>query len=95
MRYTEFFLYYQLNILTILLLYIYKIYIFYYMHRPKSAEIIQQTLSSFLKTPTITRWNSIYDRVKCLLKHKEKISTLCNNLAVAKLSFLNIEYLEQ
>ncbi|KAL4103994.1 hypothetical protein QTP88_019307 [Uroleucon formosanum] len=41
-------------------------------YRPKSAEIILQTLGHKLSRPGDTRWNSLYDFLKQILKNKEK-----------------------
>ncbi|XP_077513696.1 uncharacterized protein LOC144124718 isoform X2 [Amblyomma americanum] len=48
--------------------------------RPKSSEIIVSALGHSLQTPCVTRWNSLYDSIKDLLRSKDKLRDLCNTL---------------
>ncbi len=40
--------------------------------RPKSAEVIQEVLGHTLTRPGPTRWNSLFDSLKNILKIKRK-----------------------
>ncbi|XP_036336509.1 uncharacterized protein LOC118746724 isoform X1 [Rhagoletis pomonella] len=63
--------------------------------RPKSATLRQGILlSSSLKTPRVTCWNSLFESVQNLLAHKDKLSILCTALNIAKFTPPDIEYLE-
>lgn len=42
----------------------------------------------------MTRWNSLFDCVRQLLSHKEKLSELCVHLNITKLHLNDLEYLE-
>lgn len=48
-----------------------------------------------MKTPNVTRWNSLFDSLKNLLKYKEKLDDLCLALGVAKFNFTEVEYMEE
>lgn len=64
-------------------------------HRPKSAEIIGAILSTQLKTPCVTRWNSLYDAVNHLIMNKENLGELCYRLGVSNFLASEIQYLEE
>ncbi|XP_064553830.1 uncharacterized protein pre-mod(mdg4)-E [Drosophila montana] len=63
----------------------------------KSAETIAAVLGEALIIPTITRWNSIYDAICCILSHKEKLAELCSKLSLHNSCFSasDIQYLEE
>lgn len=65
-------------------------------NRPKSAEIIDSVLHCSLHRPGETRWNSLYDSIKQICKHKEKIKSLCKSLGMKRI-FLpsDFTYLEE
>ncbi|XP_029053853.1 uncharacterized protein LOC114881280 [Osmia bicornis bicornis] len=48
--------------------------------RPKSAEVIQQTIGHALKRPGETRWNSLYDSLKQIVQIKDKLNDLGKSL---------------
>ena len=50
--------------------------------RPKSAEIIQGFLGHTLSRPGATRWNSLYDALKNIIKIKNKNSQIVRALEV-------------
>ncbi|XP_017841909.2 uncharacterized protein LOC108599532 [Drosophila busckii] len=64
---------------------------------PKSNDIITNVLGEALITPTLSRWNSIYDAICCILLHKEKLSELCSKLSLHNSCFSpnDIQYLEE
>lgn len=64
--------------------------------RPKSAEIVRNHIECQLVYPCPTRWNSLFDSIKQILKHKSKVNDLLENIAV-NIFFKNIdfEYLEE
>lgn len=66
--------------------------------RPKSAEIIKETLGCQLRYPGITRWNSLNDSLTQILKNKTKLSTFYEALNVKAGDFLketDIAYIEE
>ncbi|XP_036330064.1 uncharacterized protein LOC118742246 [Rhagoletis pomonella] len=65
------------------------------INRPKTSEIIVSVLGSQLQYPVVTRWNSLYDSIKGLISHKEKLSTLCEKLELTKFHESDIRYLEE
>lgn len=56
-----------------------------------------EILGSSLIIPTVTRWNSIYDAVCCILKHKLKLNEVCSKLCLhnSYLSPSDFAYLEE
>ena len=50
--------------------------------RPKSAEIMEQTIGHTLKRPGKTRWNSLYDSLQQILRIKDKMSELAKLLEI-------------
>lgn len=44
--------------------------------KPKTSEQITKRLGSALKFPIQTRWNSLYDSLSRLIKHKDKLNYL-------------------
>lgn len=56
---------------------------------PKQTEIILRHLGSALIRPVVTRWNSFYESVKCIVRHQEKItSELYTDLCIPESSRL-------
>ncbi|KAI8122749.1 hypothetical protein CVS40_6376 [Lucilia cuprina] len=64
-------------------------------NRPKTAEVMKTNLGCYLKTPTVTRWNFLYDSIKDILLHKKNVLSLCNELDIPKFSQTEIDYLEE
>ncbi|XP_050064551.1 uncharacterized protein LOC126553428 [Aphis gossypii] len=62
-------------------------------YRPKSAEIILQTLGHQLSRPGDTRWNSLYDSLKQILKNKEKNCELFEALGLKNNMLKDLEYI--
>ena len=50
--------------------------------RPKSAEIILEAIGHTLRRPGETRWNSLYDSLKQILKIKNKMTDLTKLLGI-------------
>ena len=48
--------------------------------RPKSSEIIIRILGSQLSWPSVTRWNSLFKAVKCIIQHENKLKDLIEAL---------------
>lgn len=57
--------------------------------------MIYSVISANLKTPCVTRWNSLYDAVRQLLEHKSSLSELCYRLGIPSFESSEIEYLEE
>lgn len=65
--------------------------------RPKSAEIIKETLGHYLSYPGATRWNSYYDALSQILKEKDKLNTLFEKLDLKNqmMKQNDLEYIEE
>ena len=63
--------------------------------RPKSAEIIHNVLGCSLKIPCVTRWNSLYDAIIKLLKHKNILGKLMTELDLPVLKSSELEFLQE
>ncbi|GBP66327.1 hypothetical protein EVAR_77945_1 [Eumeta japonica] len=64
--------------------------------RPKSVEIIKNVLGHTLSRPGVTRWNSLYDSLKQILKIKQKNLQLSRALGIKNpLTDNEFEYLEE
>ena len=63
--------------------------------RPKSAEIVQQTLGHTLSFPGQTRWNSYYDAFVAILKCRNKLEGLCLNLKLQPFKEIELDYLQE
>lgn len=50
---------------------------------PKQYEIMVETLGEALKRPVVTRWNSLFDCLKQLIKLKDKLLILRAQLNIA------------
>lgn len=48
----------------------------------RPTEIIESVLDCSLHQSGATRWNSLYDSLKQILQHKEKVVFLCRSLGV-------------
>lgn len=44
--------------------------------RPKSGEVIREIINASLKYPVVTRWNSLFDSLTCLMKYEEQLNVL-------------------
>ena len=61
---------------------------------PKSAEIILNICKRNLLTPCITRWNSLFDSLQCLLKFEQcTLKDLCQKLCLPELTESKVEFL--
>lgn len=65
------------------------------VNRRKTSEITLSILGISLITPTVTRWNSLYDATLRILSKKEMLQDLCNALSVPRFSQIYLEYLEE
>ncbi|XP_046400621.1 uncharacterized protein LOC124166944 [Ischnura elegans] len=64
--------------------------------RPKSSEVIQGILGYQLLYPCPTRWNSLYDSISQLMKHKDRLNKLFEKLNLSNtFKEVEIEYLEE
>jgi hypothetical protein len=61
----------------------------------KFSEVIKDICGVYLKTPCVTRWNSLYDSLRCLLTQKHNLTKLCTGLGVPLLQEREIEFIEQ
>ena len=61
--------------------------------RLKSAEIIKETFGCSIRLPCVTRWNSLYDAVLLLVKHKEKLNSVCQQLSIPVFRQTEVEFL--
>lgn len=61
--------------------------------RPKASELIEQSLEHSLRTPCITRWNSLYESIKHLLENEHKLSDLFEKLSLPMLKNNEITFL--
>jgi len=50
--------------------------------KPKSSEVISNIINCSLIYPVITGWNSLYDSISQLIKHKAKLNTLTRDLGL-------------
>ena len=64
--------------------------------RSAASENIKSIINCYLKTPCVTRWNSLFDSLTQLIEHKEKLNDVLRVLK-SKFSFEQSqnEYLEQ
>ena len=63
---------------------------------PKSAEIIQEVCQRSLVTPCVTRWNSMFDSLVCLLEFDvDKLKDLCKKLGVPEFKDIEVEFLQE
>jgi len=53
-----------------------------FVRKPKSSEVISNIINCSLIYPNITRWNSLYDSISQLIKHKAKLNTLTRDLGL-------------
>ena len=61
---------------------------------PKSAEIIFNICKRNVVTPCITRWNSLFDSLQCLLKFEQcTLKDFCQKLYLPELSESKVEFL--
>lgn len=64
--------------------------------RPKSSEIIQEVLGCQLIYPCSTRWNSMFDSIENILRHKDHLNILLERLSLSsKFKEQEIKYLEE
>ena len=63
--------------------------------RPKSAEIIQEICQCQLRTPCVTRWNSLHDSITKLLDKCLLLPKLMSALSLQLLKDVEIEFLEE
>lgn len=63
--------------------------------RPKSSEIIFETIGVHLSYPVTTRWNSLFDSLTKILIFKEKLDELCNKLGLLKFNISDINYMDE
>ena len=61
--------------------------------RPKSAEIIKEVIGCQLRLPCVTRWNSLYDSLVLLMKHKDKLHKLMSDLGLPPFKTFEIEFI--
>lgn len=65
-------------------------------NKPKSSEIIFDSLKCAIKTPCKTRWNSLFDCIQQLLKFKtEALNEVMEKLELAPFSSEDVEFLKE
>lgn len=63
--------------------------------RPKSAEIIQEILNCQIRLPCVTRWNSLFDSLSLLVKHKDQLNLTMTRLGLPNFRDAEFEFLEE
>jgi len=63
--------------------------------RPKSAEIIQEIMKCQLRLPCATRWNSLYDSLSLLVRHKDQLNLTMTQLGLPNFRDVEFEFLEE
>jgi hypothetical protein len=61
----------------------------------KFAETVKSTCGVYFKKPCVTRWNSLYDSLRGILKQKDQINLICTELGVPLFHEREIEFIEQ
>lgn len=61
--------------------------------KPKSAEIILETMNHTFSYPVVTRWNSLFDSLNQILKDASKLPLLFDKLEMKKQMFTDNEVL--
>ncbi|XP_064461884.1 uncharacterized protein LOC135372092 isoform X2 [Ornithodoros turicata] len=64
-------------------------------HRPKSAEVIQEVIGFSLPTPCPTRWNSFHDALSGILKSRQHIPRLAEQLDLPTFREVEMEFIEE
>lgn len=65
-------------------------------NRPKSSELIKTILGSSLVMPCATRWNSLYDSIKCILGFDVKLlNKAAQALALEEFTATDIEFFKE
>ncbi|KAJ8930525.1 hypothetical protein NQ314_016672 [Rhamnusium bicolor] len=59
--------------------------------RPKSAEKIEEVLGHILSYPGATQWNSLFDEISQISRHKEKLPLLFEQLDIINQVFKDTE----
>lgn len=63
--------------------------------RPKSSEVISETLGCSLSYPCPTRWNSLYNATSQLMKYKSVLNDLNTKLNLTPFKDIELEYLSE
>lgn len=63
--------------------------------RPKSAEVIKNVIGCQLRLPCVTRWNSLYDSLKLLQKHRHILNDLMSQLGLPTFKEVELEFLDE
>lgn len=64
-------------------------------NRPKAAEQIKSVLNGSFLTPTITRWNSMFDAIKRIIKYESKINDVCEILKTTHFANIDFDYIKE
>lgn len=64
------------------------------VNKPKTSEDIRTVLGCQLKYPVATRWNSMYDSLKDVIKSKSKLNELCRMFKEPSFSESDFIYIE-
>lgn len=63
------------------------------------ADIINDYIGVYLKIPNITRWNSHFDVMKFLLKHRKssltKFNAMCHDLKIVRINNNDVNFIEE
>lgn len=63
--------------------------------RPESSEIIVSILGCHSRTPTVTRWNSLYDALFLMLSKEENLQDLMSALNLPSFTEHEIDFLQE
>jgi len=60
-----------------------------------SSEKVKEICGVYFVKPCETRWNSLYDSLSCILKQKDNLAQICNELGVPILQENELEFIKQ
>ena len=65
--------------------------------KPKAGEAIKEICGVQLVVPCVTRWNSLYDSVSCLMSPtvKPSLDKICDAVIIPKFKSAELEFLEE
>jgi len=63
--------------------------------RPKASEVIFKELGCSLKIPVVTRWNSLFDALSLLLKHRNNLNSCMTKLKLPVMTEIDFRIIEE
>ena len=64
-------------------------------NQTSTAKVFKNHIGCYLRTPVVTRWNSVYDSVKHILEFKNQLVQIYDDLGTeCRLNGADITYLE-